>query len=67
MDPNQKKDKKRGYNLRSREKKKKHIVSDNDASSSSGDEDYEPGSEEFMDESVFKEFLYKLFPSKHLN
>ena len=66
MDPNQKKDKKRGYNLRSRNKKI-HIVSDNDASSSSDDEDYEPGSEEFMDESVFKEFLYKLFPSKHLN
>jgi ATP-dependent Lon protease len=66
MDPNQKKNKKRGYNLRPRDSKKKNIVSDNDASSSSDDEDYEPGSEEFMDEGVFKEFLHKLFPSKHL-
>jgi len=60
--------KNRKYNLRSREELKKKMVSDNDDSSSS-DEEYEAGNEDYdgeMDEAVFKQFLYKMFPSNNL-
>ena len=60
--------KNRKYNLRSRDELKKKMVSDNDESSSS-DEDYEVGIDEQdgdMDEAAFKQFLYKMFPSKNL-
>ena len=47
---------------------KKKMVSDNDDSSSS-DEDYQVGTDDQdgdMDEIAFKQFLYKMFPSKNL-
>ena len=56
------------YNLRPRNELKKKMVSDNDDSSSS-DEDYQVGTDDQdgdMDEIAFKQFLYKMFPSKNL-
>lgn len=59
------------YNLRDRSELKKKMVSDNDSSSSS-DEDYQDpvyhdddDDMQDFDDAAFKEFLYKMFPSKH--
>jgi hypothetical protein len=58
------------YNLRDRRELKKKMVSDNDSSSSS-DEDYldlvyhDDDDTQDFDDAAFKEFLYKMFPSKH--
>lgn len=61
---NQKKKKGGKYNLRPRKQLKRSIVSD-DGSDSSSDEDYDVNEvlDGEMDDTAFKQFLYKMFPN----
>ena len=69
MDPAQlNKKKRKGYNLRSRKQVKKRNISDGGSGHSSSEEDYQPETpnDQDFDDAAFKQFLYKMFPSKNL-
>lgn len=69
MDPAQlNKKKRKGYNLRSRKQLKKRNISDGGSGHSSSEEDYQPETpnDQELDDAAFKQFLYKMFPSRNL-